>query len=317
MRCAERVGVATVVWLLLASAHPSAEGLSPVHQTRYSMGTMFDIVAYHRSREAAERAIGMAMAEIVRLDHVMSNFKPESDLSRLNREGRHGFMAVETSLYEVIRRSLELSRLSGGRFDVTIAPVLRVWKQAHAEGRTPSADELRTARECVGPENVVMSEPDQVRYRRPCVEIDLGGIGKGYAVERAIALLRSEGIRHALVNAGGSSIGAIGAPPGRSGWPVHVGPDQAGGRSISTSQQNLLPDVIARGTFGDIIDPRIGSPVREHLAVSVVARSATLSDALSTALLMYSVDDARALLAHFPDASAIWMSPAGEHAHLP
>jgi len=288
------------------------------------MGTMFDIVVYHSSRAEAERAIEKAMAEIVRLDRVMSNFKEESDLSRLNRNGRGGFVDVDPSLYDVIRESILFSRLSGGRFDVTISPVLRAWKEAHAEGRSPSDDELASARQCVGYDNIETSAPHRIRYRRECVEVDLGGIGKGYAVERAIATLEAEGIRHALVNAGGSSIAAIGAPPGRDGWPVALGADAPRhaslllrNESLSTSQQNLVSLAFARGSFGEIIDPRTGGPVQGSLAVSVVAPRATVSDALSTALLMFSVDEARALLAQFPHASAVWMSGAGEYARVP
>jgi len=324
MRSADRVAAGTAAWLLLAASGIFADGVLPVHRARYSMGTMFDIVVYHSSHDEAERAIGKAMSEIVRLDGVLSNFKAESDLSRLNREGRDRFVAVDASMYDVVRQSLEFSRLSSGRFDVTIAPVLRVWKQAHEEGRSPSDAELHAAANCVGADKVETREPDRIRYREGCVEIDLGGIGKGYAVERAIAVLKSEGIRHALVNAGGSSIGAIGAPPGGDGWPVDLGGEPPGRKplllrdeSVSTSQQNLVSRAFAAGTFGHIIDPRIGSPVREDNAVSVVARSATVSDALSTALLMYSRDEARTLLAHFPDASVIWISRTGEHAHLP
>jgi thiamine biosynthesis lipoprotein len=323
MHCAERVLVA-VAAAVSASLAVAADGVSPIHRSRYSMGTMFDIVIYHPSRMDAERAIGQALSEIVRLDQVMSNFKSDSGLSRLNREGGRGFVAVDPSLYDVIRESIRFSHLSGGRFDVTIAPVLRTWKNAHAEGRTPSDRELAAAKQCVGYDKVETAAPDRIRYRTDCVEIDLGGIGKGYAVDRAIAVLQSEGIAHALVNSGGSSIAAIGSPPGRDGWPVHLGTDTARApslllrnESVSTSQQNLVTLAFARGRFGHIIDPRTSGPVASDLAVSVVARSATASDALTKAMLMLSMDDARALLAHFPGASAVWMSSAGEHARLP
>jgi FAD:protein FMN transferase len=324
MRSAERVLAAIAVWVSVASLTVAGDVVSPVHQSRYCMGTMFDIVVYHPSQVIAERAIAKAMSEIVRLDQVMSTFKPDSALSRLNREGRKGFVPVDPSLYEVIRESIRFSRISGGRFDVTIAPVLKTWKEAHADGRVPSKAELAAAKQCVGYDKIETAAPDRIRYRTDCMEIDLGGIGKGYAVDRAIAVLESAGIEHALVNGGGSSIAAIGTSPGRDGWPVHLGTDVSGApsvllrnESVSTSQQNLVPLTFARATFGEIIDPRTSGPVINDLAVSVVARRATSSDALSTALLMLSIDEARAVLAQFPDASAVWMSAAGEHARLP
>jgi thiamine biosynthesis lipoprotein len=289
--------------VLLAFASLPADTLSLVHRQRYSMGTMFDLIVYHASRADAERAIEKAMEEIVRLDQVMSHYKADSNLSALHREGGRGFVAVDPSLYDVLQESLSFSRLSGGVFDVTIAPVLRKWKEAHAAGREPSAAELSDARRCVGYEKIEVSPPDRVRFRAGCVEIDLGGIGKGYAVDRAIAILKAEGIQHALVNAGGSSITAIGAPPGRQGWPVTVGARTVlllRDRSLSTSQQN-----------GEILDPRTGSPATVTMTVSVVTRSGTAADALSTTLVIVPIAKGMKLLDRFPYASALWISAGG------
>jgi len=244
------------------------------------------------------------MEEIARLDQVMSHYKADSNLAKLHREGRSGFVVVEPSLYEVIHESIRFSRHSSGAFDVTIAPLLRMWKTAYVEGRRPSASEVSAARRCVGYEKIEAIAPDRIRFRSDCVELDLGGIGKGYAVDRAIAMLRSEGIRHALVNAGGSSITSIDAPPGTKGWPVTVGARTVlllRDTSLSTSQQN-----------GEILDPRTGAPAGMTMAVSVVTRSGTAADALSTALVIVPIAEGMRLLEPFPDASAIWISPGGE-----
>ena len=309
---------------LLASragaALPSDGMLRPYQQERYSMGTMFRIVVYHASAATAGRAIDKAMSEIVRLDAVMSHYQPDSGLSRLNRQGHHGAIPVEASLYEIIQESLTLSRHSAGQFDITVAPLLRAWKGAHEAGRHPSADEIRDAGRCVGYQQVELVPPDRVRLRSDCVELDLGGIGKGYAVDRALAVLQSEGVRAGLVNAGGSTIGAIGAPPGEPGWPVRLAAAGPSGsrtlvlrdNSMSTSQQRLRPWTLDSSTFGEIIDPRRGAPTRERAAVTVVATRATLSDGLSTALLLMSPTDAQPLLEQFPGTAALWTSPAGE-----
>ena len=135
-------GRSAIAALCLTSASLSAQTLAPVHQQRYCMGTMFDVVVYHESRSEAERAIEQALNEVVRLDRVMSHFKADSDLARLVRNGRGEYVSVDPSLYEVIEQSLGYSRRSGGKFDVTIAPILKVWKQAYAEGRRPTAEEL-------------------------------------------------------------------------------------------------------------------------------------------------------------------------------
>lgn len=305
MRSADAWALAIMLVVPLGSTRLPAQTLVFVHQQRYCMGTMFDIGAYHPSRPDAERAIEQAMEEIDRLDRVMSHFKPQSDLSKLNREGRDGYVRVDPSLFEVIQESLSVSRRSAGKFDVTIAPLVRTWKEAQAEGRAASEADVTEARRCVGYQNIETASPDRIRFRSSCLEIELGGIGKGYAVERVIALLKAAGIRHAVVNAGGSSIASIGSPPGELGWPVRLG---AGGpdddlllrdSSISTSQQD-----------GGIIDPETAAPTPSRLTVTVFAASATLADALSTTLLLMSRDEGTKLLEQFPGVSARWLSDA-------
>jgi FAD:protein FMN transferase len=299
-------------------AHAGANALAAVQLHRYCMGTMFDIVAYHPTQADAQRAIERAMAEIERLDRVMSNFKPDSDLSRLVREGRNAFTTVEPSLFEVIQTSLEFSQRSSGRFDVTIAPLLRTWKDAAAEGRRPSDKNIAAARRCVGFEKIEMQPPNRIRFNSDCLEIDLGGIGKGYAVDRAIGFLKSDGIRSALINAGASSIASIGAPPGENGWPVQLGARVSGQNTlllrdstVSTSQQKFVPLTFDPGAFGDILDPRSGGPADSRLTVTVVAPTATMSDALSTTLLILSPTQGATLLQAFDGVSALWIAPNG------
>ena len=279
-------------------------GSTAVHHQQYSMGTMFEIMAYHPSRPDAERAIARAMEEIARLDRVLSHFKADSDLSRLNREGRHGFVVVDRSLYDVTEQSIAVSRLSGGTFDVTIAPLVKVWKAAHADGRRPSHAEVAAARRCVGYQQIALEPPNRIRFRADCLEIELGGIGKGYAVERAITVLASAGIRNAVVNGGSSSIGAIGTPPGGKGWPVRLATED--GRelllrdlSMSTSRQD-----------GAIIDPNTAAPGASQAAITVTAPSATLADALTTALVLMTRADGAKLVERFAGVSAIYSADA-------
>jgi thiamine biosynthesis lipoprotein len=313
MHSAERKLAALVLWVLFSASLVEGDTLVAVARSHYAMGTMFDVLVYHASRDDAERAIQRAVDEVVRLDGVMSHYKADSDLSRLNRAARGGYVRVDSSLYDVIREANTFARLSGGKFDVTIAPVMKLWNKAAGDGRPPSADEIAEARRCIGYEKIELQPPDRIRFASECLEIDLGGIGKGYAVDRALAILESAGIQHALVNAGGSSIAAMGAPPGQAGWPVLVAPGRherrvlLHGNSISTSEQKG-----GANTFGHIFDPHRGAPVENGMSVSVVAPRATVSDALSTTLLTLPLTEARSLLAHCPDVAALWVSPAGE-----
>lgn len=324
MRCADGVRYAVCAVLLLIAAPlrggPSS-GPQLVHVQRYAMGTMVDLFAYHESREVAADAIERAWAEFVRLDNVLSSFKPASDLSRLNREGARGFVAVDASLYDLVARSIEYARLTGGRFDVTVGPLLRVWKAAWAAGRPPGDEEVARAKACVGSDRVELRPPDRIRFTSPCVEIELGGVGKGYAVDRALDVLRAHGVERALVNAGGSSIAAAGAPPGQEGWPVQLGTSIGGRRvlllrdaSMSTSEQRPRPFAAAGGGVGEILDPRTGAPVPGAAGVTVVASDGAVAEALTKALLMTTPTEAGRMLARFGDVSAIWMGPDGEPA---
>lgn len=307
MRSVDRLLSLTAVVLLPLSAVPRGESLDAVYRQRYAMGTMFDVIVYHTSRVEAARAAANALDEIVRLEAVMSHYRADSDLTKLNGAGGQ-FVTVDPSLYDVIRQSLDISRASTGQFDVTMAPLLRAWKRAADRGSRPADVEIAEAKRCVGFRNIELEEPNRIRLRAGCTEVDLGGIGKGYAVDRALAILRAAGIRHSMINAGGSSIAATGAPAGRTGWPVLVGRSilVLKGRSVSTSQ----PDP-ASPYGGDIIDPRRGVPAESRIAVSVIAPSATVADALSTTLLLFSVEEGKQLLAQFPDAAALWVSPEG------
>jgi FAD:protein FMN transferase len=275
---------------------------SIVHGQRYAMGTMFDIVVSHSSHEAATRAIDEALHEVERLDRLLSHFKSDSDLSKLNRGGHDGYVAVSPDLYDVIRQSIDVSGATQGAFDVTIAPLVRLWTAARDEGRTPSTEQIAAARRCVGYEQIELASSHRIRFRGACVEIELGGVGKGYAVDRAVAVLRAAGISNAVVNGGSSSITAFGSGADGKGWPVLVGPGEEiflRDASISTSRQN-----------GAIIDPRSSAPARSTNSVMVTAANATLADALSTALVILSPAEGAALLQRFPGASAVYPSDA-------
>lgn len=315
-------GRATRVALLvsaLSGAIVLAADVLPLREQRYVMGTMFEIIVYHPAREAAQRAVRDAMGEIVRLDRVLSHYREDSDLSRLIRTPGPKFVAVDPALYEVLDRSLSVSRLSDGRFDVTVGPLVRLWKRASAEGHRPSTEDVAAAKRCVGYRLIETRSPNGVRVLSDCLAVDLGGIGKGYAVQRALEVLKAQGIRDAMVNAGGSTIGAIGTPPSGEGWPVRIDAPVSGrstlllrDAAISTSQQSLSALPLESDRVGEIVDPARGTPIQDRTSVTVVTADATDADALSTALLLMPQAEGVKLLDHFPDASALWSWRSGE-----
>lgn len=289
-----------------------------VHKKRYAMGTVFEIVAYSDSAGRASSAIEQALDEVVRLDNVMSNFKPESDLSRMNREAHFHAVRIPADLYQVIQTSLAYSRLSEGEFDVSVGPVVDLWKAALAGGAAPTAAELAGAHSCVGYQQIELIAPDQIEFHSDCMRIDLGSIGKGYAVDRAMAILRANGIERAYIDAGGSTIYGMGSPNG-DGWLVHLRDPsnqldpqvKLVNNSVSTSEQSAA-STLTGDAPGHIVVPGSGEPLRTRYAVSVTAKSATDSDALSTTLLLLGPEKGAALVSRLKDVTAIWVSADGQ-----
>lgn len=309
-------GILACVPLLFAGLPEETQ--RPVHKTKYAMGTVYEIAAYDESPERASLAIDKAFAEIVRLDAMLSNYKPESDLSRLNRDGHFHPVKVPADLYRVIQESDKYSKLSNGKYDITVAPLVDMWKAALRGDRVVSPAELEKLRACVGYEKIQLIPPDMVEFHSPCLRVDVGSIGKGYAVDRAVDILRSNGIKNALVDAGQSSIYAMGAPPGQSAWEVHlrdpsnrVDPTvMLNENSVSTSEQTP-PSLLGNETAGHIIDPENGKPLKTKYALSIVVKTATASDALSTALLLLGPEKGKAIVQQMVDAAAIWVSADG------
>ncbi|HZQ95569.1 MAG TPA: FAD:protein FMN transferase [Candidatus Sulfotelmatobacter sp.] len=320
MRCAKRVAIAMIpVFFSLWGSGQKSDTPLLVHGKKYVMGTVFEIVAYDKSSEHASMAIEKAFQEIVRVDDLLSNYKAESALSKLNRSAHFHAQEVPPDVYRVIETSVEFSRLSKGKFDVSVAPLVNLWKAALSGEAAPSAAQEEKARGCVGYEKIELTPPDRITFHSDCMQLDLGAIGKGYAVDRAAATLQSCGIHDALINAGGSTMVAMGSPPGQTAWLVHLR-DPSGkvdpqvmlkDESVSTSEQtpaSLLDDHAG----GHIIDPDSGRPLKTQFAVSVIANTGTLSDALSTTLLLLGPEEGKGLLNRIPGVSAIWVSPQAQ-----
>jgi thiamine biosynthesis lipoprotein len=313
------IGFLLCVSVTLASTEDSQTKSSFVHKKKYVMGTVFEIVAYGESPEQTLDAIDQALREIVRLDNVMSDYKADSDLNRLNHSSHSSPQSVPPDLYRVIAEALQYSYLSDGEFDVTVGPLVNLWKAAIRGGPTPSSAEEEQVRACVGYQKVELIPPNQVQFHSPCVQIDLGAIGKGYALDRAADVLRSHGISRALLDAGGSTIVAMGAPPGQAGWLVHlrdpsnkVDPQvMLSDNSVSTSEQTP-PSLLSPESAGHIIDPAKGVPVETPFAVSVVASTGTASDALSTTMLLVGPEKGKELVKNAAGVAAIWISSDGQ-----
>jgi len=314
----KRLAVALIscVFICISSFVHGSDKRVLVYRKKYIMGTVFEIAAYDHSIGHASAAIERAFQKVVYLDDLMSNYKSDSALSKLNSSAHFHAEHVPPDLYRVIDQAIKYSRLSNGKFDISIGPLVNLWKAALRGESTPSREQQEDIRRCVGYEKIELVPPDQISFRSLCLQLDLGAIGKGYAVDRAAEVLRSMGIRDALINAGGSTILAVGSPPAQTGWLVHlrdpsnkVDPQvMLNNESVSTSEQTP-PSLLGSDSAGHIIDPETAMPLKTVFAVSAVSRTGTESDALSTTLLLLGPAKGKILIKSMgPDVSAVWTS---------
>ncbi|MGE5054594.1 MAG: FAD:protein FMN transferase [Acidobacteriota bacterium] len=316
MRFNRRWIAALLLFLSTAASVQSTTQPRLVLQKKYIMGTVFEIAAYDPSSQHASTAIDQAFQEIVHVDDELSNYKPESSLSKLNRSAHFHAETVPSDLYRVIEAAVQFSKLSDGKFDISVAPFVNLWKAALSGDAEPTLEQQQETKACVGYKKIEFIAPRQISFRSPCMQLDLGAIGKGYAVDRAAEVLRASGILNALINAGGSTMLAMGAPPGQSAWLVHlrdpshrIDPQvMLKDESVSTSEQTT-PSLLGKNSPGHIIDPETGQPVQTEFAVSVIAKTGMMSDSLSTTLLLLGPAQGKVLIARMGEVSAIWIAP--------
>lgn len=292
---------ATVSWPALAGSR----------QMRWVMGTVWEIETAQPAPAAVEQAFG----EIRRLDALLSHYKEDSALSRLNRQG-HLHAPIE--LAELLARCQTYSQASQGAFDVTVGPLVEAWGFKHLDYRFPSADSLAAAGRVVGWSRISL-DGRHVRLE-PGTRVEFGAIGKGYALDRAMAILRRAGIERARIDAGGQHVVAgdwtigirhprdpealLGRLTVRDGWSVATSGDE----ERSFEHEGIR--------YGHVLDPRTGWPARHYPSVTVVAPSGELADMLATVAAVSGPTESRPMLARY-QAEALWYGSDGSLIQTP
>lgn len=267
-----------------------AAGALQLERSTDAMGTTFSIVLYGSDQESMNQAIDAAFEEVHRLDALLSNYRPASEWSRINREAAAGPVAVSPELFLLLSDCIEYSRVSEGAFDLTVGPLMRAWGFFGGVRHVPSHDQIGEALELVGYRHVQLNPRSQtVRFDRAGVEIDPGGVGKGYAVDRIVEVLRARGFRSALVAASSSTIFGLGNPPEEPrGWPIRIADPWDHRKnvaqvflkdlSLSTSGSYEKSFRAGRHRYSHIMDPRRGVPAESAVQVTVVAPRAIDSE---------------------------------------
>jgi thiamine biosynthesis lipoprotein len=311
--------------LITALAPPharAADALVRYEASHNAMGTVFTLAAYGRDSRYLAEVADEVFGEIDRLDAQMSNYKPESELSAINREAARHAVLVEPKLFNLIEMALRTSEETHGAFDPTVGPLMQHWGFFRGQGRLPTKEELARVVKGVGYQRLKLDAARRtIRFDGPGIELDLGGIAKGYAVDRAVAILRENGITAALVSSGTSSLYALGSPPEEGAWEVtvrdpfdaHEAADvfQLRNFSLSTSGSYEKFFKIGGKTYCHIMNPHTGWPVENMLSSVVLARTATETDMLSTSFFVLGPQGARKYLASQPNVLVVLYQPAG------
>ncbi len=285
------------------------------------MGTSVSVELWHEDGEAGRAAVRAVMAEYHRINARMSTYREDSEISHVNREAHAGPVAVSEELFGLLVRALEISRLSDGAFDITFDSVGQHYD--FRGGQRPDAATLASELEVLDYRLVELDETTRsVRFLARGVRLNLGGIGKGYAVERGAQILRERGVAHALLNAGGDSrvIGDRRGQPWWTGIRDPRDPDRVVVRlplqdeAVSTSGDYERYFESAGLRFHHILDPASGLPVGGLRSVTVIGPDAVLTDALSTTLFVLGVEQGMALIGQLPAYEAVLIDHEGRMA---
>lgn len=274
------------------------------------MGVIGRIVLYAPTEAEAARAATAAFARIAELEQVMSDYRPSSELMRLAASPPGVPRPVGADLFRVLAAAQRLSELSGGAFDITAGPVVRLWREARRSGSMPDPTALRAARARVDWRALALDSATRtVTLHARGLELDLGGIAKGDAADQALAVLRRQGTPRALVELGGDLVAGE-PPPGEPGWRVALlgtsgePPLLLANAAISTSGDTEQFVEIGGIRYSHIVDPRTGIGVTHRAAATVVAPTGLLADGLGTAVSVLGAERGWELVGnHFPAAA--------------
>ena len=280
-----------------------------------AMATRFELVLLGRPAGPLRAAGEEALREIRSIERRFSFYDPRSEITALNGRASREPVVLAPDLFDLLSRAFAYSELTDGAFDPTVGPLIRRWGFYRGSGTLPDKEALERARAITGRRHVHL-DPDAgtVSFDADGVEIDLGGIGKGYAIDEAIRVLRERGVRHALLHGGTSTVASVGSGYDGAPWRIAVeggesllGTLELTDRSLSVSAPTGKSFTHAGKILGHVIDPRVGAPATAAAVAAVESESATESDALSTAALVLGphavklVSDGRGI--------AVWLTP--------
>jgi len=291
--------------------------------THQAMASPFEIILYPPTPDMQSEEVNHlaepAFAAIDLLDARLSNWKPDSELSKVNREAADHPVEVGGELMRTLIFSREAFQRTHGIFDVTVGPLLDLWGFYRKEGHLPKDEEIKAALDKVGFDKVLIDESKKtVQFKTPGMYIDFGGIGKGLALDWAAQALRDQGVKSALLNAGSSSLVAIGTPPGEPGWKVRIrSPYNSNSaeilaevtianESLSSSSASEKFFMLEGKKYGHIFDPRTGKPSESGvLSATAIAPTGAMSEVLTKEFFVTGVEGTKTFCREHPEVRAL------------
>ncbi|MCH9647271.1 MAG: FAD:protein FMN transferase [Deltaproteobacteria bacterium] len=313
-----RIALVLAIWGGIPSQGLQAE---TVKEVRKKMGSRFEITVVHNDEAAAQKAIEAGFQEIERIENLISSWREDSETNRIQRLAGQQPVVVSEELFELIRRSLKVSRLTDGAFDITFATVGNLWDFKAAEPKLPAQSKIDQALKAVGYRNVVLDETSRTVFlRHPETRIGFGAIGKGYAANRTVKLLKELGARGGVVNAGGDLL-VFGRREDGQVWRVGIADPvdrdstfaylKVTDLAVVTSGDYESFFVFDGKTYSHILDPRTGFPVEEVRGVTVLCPDAELADALATSVSVLGINEGLELVDQLTGVEALLVDRAG------
>ena len=287
------------------------------------MGTIFHIEVYAPDSHQASIAAEAAFSRAEDLEQIMSDYRPDSELMRLSREGWSKPFPTSSDLYDVLQKSVRVSDLSHGLFDVSVGPLVNLWRESRKTGKVPAPGDIARAKAKVDYRNITFDPASHTVYlKQSGMSLDLGAIGKGYAADAMLEVLKSQGLTHAMVVAGGEVV--VGEPPpGKAGWKVGIDTAesaegrpacsiQLSGAAVSTSGDEHQFFITNGHRYSHVINPKTGWAIEGENSTTVVAKDSATADSLAAAFSLMPVADGIRAAQALPGVYVLYVKQDGD-----
>jgi thiamine biosynthesis lipoprotein len=281
-------------------------------QAQYIMGTIFKIEIYSDNQDKTNISLKKAFEEIRKCDLILSDYRNDSELSKIIEEASSHPVHVSDYLFEITKKSLYFSKITNGLFDITIQPLINLWGFKDKNFKVPTDKEIKEIKSYIGYKNIILDEVNKTIFiKNPKTKLDFGAIGKGFAVDKAINVIKKSGIKSAFIDSVSNQY-YLGAPPNKKYWTIGIKDPRNENKiikylhikdkSISTSGDYEQFFIHNNKRYNHIINPKTGYPITSLITSTIISESSTDADALSTSVLLLNEIERNYVFELFPNS---------------